>query len=377
MADGWDPAAEAAAAREAARTQVKAPPPDGVWIGSYTELAALDLPEPAVIGSMGAIPIVAGETLLLYGPSNLGKSLLALRTVIACAAEGTDVLIVEGEGSKRALRDRIRRLAVGLGADPAAIGERITVVHGGFGLVAGVETWRSALDRSRFSIVMVDPMISYFVGDENASREMQGFLDVVALARVAGSSVIVVHHAGKPDKEGRSSERGSSALRAWADEAVALARGDGPDIVIATHEKSRERGKHPTPQSFVWSFSDDAISLEANDAAPDAVVSAATKRHHTKLLGLIAEAGELAIADARKQLGGMNSQRFGALIYPLLVARRIETAEVERPDAKGRPRAVSVLRLLSLGPKASVGHGGVPGTNETSANHAPEGLYVG
>ena len=336
----------AAAERRATAPAETAAPPSEVWIGTFAELALLDLPEPAVVTKMGDIKIVAAETILVYGPSNLGKSLLALRVCLQAAADGAHVLVVEGEGSKRALRERVRKLAAGMRVSIDEIGSRITIAHGGFALAEQLTLWQSTLAREAFSVVMLDPLVSYFVGDENSSRDMQSFLDLVAQARSGGSAVIVVHHATKPDAEGRSRERGSSALRAWADEVVQLARGEGPSTAIVTHEKSRERGVHPTPQNFTWAFSDAMIELDVGDADAEAVETATVRRARVKLLGILAEAAEeVPTKDARRKLGNLSGERFAALLIPMIKDGRIIRADLPRKNAEGVTKVVETLRL--------------------------------
>ncbi len=360
-----DPASPASSSPEA--------PPD-TWIGTFAELDALDLPEPALLASVGEIPVYASETMLMWGPSNVGKSLLALRIVVSVALTGARVLIVEGEGSKRALRQRIRRIARGLrdqGVDDAA--ENITITHGNFGLEEHVALWRDLLERTKPTIVMVDPLVSYFRGDENAARDMHGFLALVDIAKAAGAAVIVVHHGTKPDANGNSRERGSSALRGWADESMQIGRGAQPTETLVTHDKTRDHEKKLNVQRLTWAFSDDAIACDAGVADPDATVAAATKKRRTKILGLLAEHGEISLADARKQCGNLGGTLWQEFIDALEKAEKLHRVEGEKLDKIGRRHGVTMLRP---GP-ATAGTSGVAtvaGTSTCPPDASDEGI---
>ena len=302
-------------------------PPRGVWIGTFEELEALDLPEPQQIGNIGGLPIYEGETLLVYGPSNVGKSLLAMRLLVEAAIEGHPVLLVEGEGSQRNLRERIRRLAKGL--RPEGIGDArglLTIAHGAFGLAEHLDTWRALIEEKKPKIVMLDPMVSYFSGDENAAREVQSFLEHVSLARAHGAAVIVVHHSTKPNADGKSSARGSGALRAWCDEAIAVGQGSKQNEVLIVHDKSREHAKQE-PQRVEWEYSNDFISMRAEVTADGAVESAAQKRREITLLGILASEGQLTVSEARKRCGNLNSEKFRGFLQSLIRDGKVHTLE--------------------------------------------------
>lgn len=319
--------------------------PEGVWAGSFAELEALDLPEPATIGKIGNVPLAAAETLLIYGPSNVGKSFLALRLVIEVALAGQSVLIVEGEGSLRALRDRIRR--IGKGLRPDGIGEaasRIAITHGDFGLAEHLEQWRATLDRTKPTLVMLDPMVSYFRGDENAAGEMQNFLAHVAIARTKGAAVIVVHHSTKPDAEGKSRERGSGALRAWCDEAIGLTKGSQPGEVLIAHDKSRERGMQGV-QRATWTFTDEHIICDFAEADPSAAKKAQEHKRERDLLGNLELAGGvMSLSDARKKLGSLSGSAMQELVSGLESRGLVHRANGEFVDTLGRTRSGDVLR---------------------------------
>lgn len=347
-----------------------APPevPFGVWVGPWAELEAMDLPEAKVLCTVGEVPIAESETLLLYGPPNVGKSLLGMQLALGVAMEGKPVLIVQGEGSKRALRERLRRLARGLAPDGI---ERtlphVTITHGEFGLAEHIKLWRHTLEATKPALVMLDPMVSFFRGDENASSEMAAFLAHVAVARHMGATVVVVHHGTKLDGEGKSRERGSGALRAWCDEAIGLSEGKGGEV-LADHNKSRERAKKGY-QRLVWTFSDSAISCEWAEAEKQAGEKASEHKLATKLLGELEMAGgELPVSKA-KALLRCNSAKMAEIITGLEAEGLLHRADGEVRDSIGRAHSA---RVLIKGPVPGLRCESVLGRNHWSGNPESE-----
>lgn len=319
-------------------------PPEGVWVGTWAELEALELPEPTTLCTVGDIPLAAAETLLIYGPSNVGKSLLGMRLALSVAMTGLPVLIVQGEGSKRNFRERLRKLAKGL--DPHGV-ERamphVTLTHGDFGLVEHIALWKGLIERSKPALVMLDPMVSYFRGDENAADEMATFLAHVTTARTAGASVVVVHHSTKPDSEGRSRERGSGALRAWCDEAIGLVKGKGAGEVLVSHDKSREHGMKGS-QKLTWAFSDAAIGCEFEGAEPSAAEKISEHKLSVKLLGeLEMAAGEMTVSQAKAVLR-CSSAKMAEILIGLEKEGLLHRVDGEVRDSKGRAHYAKVIR---------------------------------
>lgn len=347
-----------------------APPevPFGVWVGPWSELEAMDLPEAKVLCTVGEVPIAESETLLLYGPPNVGKSLLGMQLALGVAMEGKSVLIVQGEGSKRALRERLRRLARGLAPDGIERAlPHVTITHGEFGLAEHIKLWRHTLEATKPALVMLDPMVSFFRGDENASSEMAAFLAHVAVARHMGATVVVVHHGTKLDGEGKSRERGSGALRAWCDEAIGLSEGKGGEV-LADHNKSRERAKKGY-QRLVWSFSDSAISCEWAEAEKQAGEKVSEHKLATKLLGELEMAGgELPVSKA-KALLRCNSAKMAEIITGLEAEGLLHRADGEVRDSIGRTHAA---RVLIKGPVPGLRPGNVLGRTHWSGNTESE-----
>lgn len=340
--------------------------PKGVWVGTLDELERLDLPEPKPIGRLGPVAVVAGTSTLLHGPPGVSKTLLAFLLALLVAFDGHRVLIVEGEGSRRSTRDRLRRLAGGLGYDgTGGHGSRVTLVQGPFGLEQEDRLWRAILDQAQPALVVIDPLVSYARGNENDAREVAAFLRCVDIAREYDASVVLLHHATKPDAEGKTRERGSSALRAWADSVIALSRGADATEVLLTHEKARDSGLEPV-QTLTWTFTEATIALATGNApAGDGAVRESAARRKTRdLLGHLAS-GSLQRTELRRKLS-VSGKRLDELLAPLLVSGRVVTTVATRTDKAGEEYTVEVL---ALGPGSGVGQAQLS-TNEVSTNES-------
>lgn len=232
------------------------------WTGTAADLFSLTLPKPSVIVRIGSIEVRAQESVLLRGQANVYKSFLALLLCVLAAAQGHKVLIVEGEGGLAALQRRLLSLARGLFVDgiDQATAARITIVHGGFALAERIDAWRALIDRVKPAVVQMDPLVTYNTGDENSAQEVGAFLSMLDIAKHAGAAIILVHHSTKPNHDGKTSARGSSALRAWCDHELEMSLGDEPSTAVVSHEKNRE-GERAKPQLISWSFSEESIAM--------------------------------------------------------------------------------------------------------------------
>lgn len=329
-------------------TTEKPQTPKNVWVGTLLELDALDLPVPKTVATMGGVsgaPIIAGEATLLHGPPSTSKTLLAFHAACHVALAGNRALIIEGEGSRRGLRDRLRRLSRGIAAGGlAAAAANLFIVHGAFGLDTEELWWRELLTTVKPALVVIDPLVAYQRGDENSAGDVSAFLRHVDVARQGECSIILLHHARHADESGRTRERGSSALRAWADSVVGLSRGEVSGEVVLTHEKARDR-ELSTPQTLRWTFSEEEIVLKTAAAAKDAAVTAVEKKKTAILLGFLAQQPEGASkAEVRKAIhaSGIALER---LLAPLLRSGHVRLVDGNRPDTLGRPRRVEVLML--------------------------------
>ncbi|WP_179379767.1 helicase RepA family protein [Jannaschia marina] len=160
---------------------------------------------------------------MLYGPSNAGKTFVALDIAMhiaagkpwrGCKVNGGPVLYIAAEGGAGVKN----RLAAFKRERPDMAGAPFTLLpvgldlHGQGDAVAVCEIMPDADP----ALVVVDTLArSMGGGDENTAKDAAAFVKNCDLIREAtGAHVLVVHHTGKDEDRGA---RGSSALRAAVD----------------------------------------------------------------------------------------------------------------------------------------------------------------
>ena len=83
-------------------------------------------------------------------------------------------------------------------------------------------------------IVMIDPIINFFDGEENSNQEIHNLLSRVdRLIELFGVAVIIAHHTGKERADDASfmSARGGSAFAGWMDSGIKL-MGQKPNVTM-------------------------------------------------------------------------------------------------------------------------------------------------
>lgn len=184
-----------------------------------------------------------GELSLIYGPSNTGKTFLAIDLaqaveagrpwfgrrvrkgrVLYCSLEGGGGFInrcVAAGATFWALRAGVT--LTGPRADTAPLIEvvqHLRALHGPFSLIV-IDTLARAMGQA----------------DENSASDIADLIrNADALRAATGAHVMAVHHSGKDAGRGA---RGHSALRAALDAEIALARSDD-GVIEATLAKARD-----------------------------------------------------------------------------------------------------------------------------------------
>ena len=208
----------------AASTNGDTPVPDVFPLLSVADLANLKPPEFLIDGILPA-----GGFSVLFGPSGVGKSFLALDWalcvasglawygnetkpgwVLYIAAEGRSGLGIRVQAWQHARRqahvERIRFL-------PEAV-NFLDAAH-----LAKARRTLAALPAPPVLIVVDTMARSMIGGDENAARDVGMFIAAAdELCKASGAARLIVHHTGKNGED----ERGSSALRGAADLMAAL-----------------------------------------------------------------------------------------------------------------------------------------------------------
>ena len=211
----------------------------------------------------------AGGLSVLYGPSNSGKTFVAIdiATHIGCGkfwrgnrVKPGPVVYVAAEGGG-GIRNRISAIK-------QAMSEMVSTtefyllpthldLHGSGDAVALCQ----ALPTKAPALIVIDTLArSMGAGDENSARDVSqliGNLDVIR--ERTGAHVLVVHHSGKNVDAGA---RGSSALRAAVDTEIAISDGQ----ISCVKQRDME-----IPQSLFFAL--ETVEL-GNDADGDPVTSA-------------------------------------------------------------------------------------------------------
>ncbi|MCZ7544882.1 MAG: AAA family ATPase [Anaerolineae bacterium] len=169
---------------------------------------------------------------VIYGPSGVGKSFLALDYALQIAQAST-VVYVAAEGQS-GYRQRV-----------AAWCKHNQKAEGHLYLCLGSPNLMDAADLDQFvseivafspAMVIVDTLAMAMIGgDENSARDMGLTIRACkAISREAGCAVVLVYHTNKYGVV----ERGSSALRGAADSMVRVTGDD--DVIVIESAKSKD-----------------------------------------------------------------------------------------------------------------------------------------
>mgnify|MGYP001171880374 CR=1 FL=1 len=237
---------------------------------------------------------------VLYGPSNSGKSFLALDLAHHVAKGRT-------WGSRRVNRGRVLYIAAEGGGgfanrvsaldDPEffvlSIPITLTGTESAAGPLAEVLQHLAAVGGSGFDLIVIDTMARVMGGrDENAAPDIADLVrNLDLIRRVTGAHVMLVHHTGKDTGRGA---RGHSSLRAAIDTEIELSRDDVGQI---TAEVTKQRDG-PTGYRFCYQLRQVELGLDQDgDPVTTCLVDPAVP----------AEAGRAGASEAaRKALSLLN-----------------------------------------------------------------------
>ncbi|MEP1592891.1 helicase RepA family protein [Sulfitobacter sp.] len=183
---------------------------------------------------------------MLYGPSNAGKTFVALDIAMHIAAgktwrglrvNGGPVLYIAAEGGA-GIRNRLAAIRIDrpeLAAAPFTLLPIGLDLHGHGDALAVCEI----MPDTSPALVVIDTLArSMGAGDENTAKDAAMFVRNCDLIREAsGAHVMVIHHTGKDEERGA---RGSSALRAAVDNEIQVTA-DGEIL-------SRKQRDQPQPE---------------------------------------------------------------------------------------------------------------------------------
>lgn len=193
---------------------------------------------------------------LLYGPSEIGKSFVALDLAHSIATgqkwlgratrQGRVVYVAAGEGVP-GLHARLN----------AWEGQRGALTNVGY-ITEAIQIHQeqplrkllATLEPIEPALVVIDTFARCFVGcNENSFEDMSKMTGAADRIRATGAAVLFVHHTGRPDDEGKVHERGHTSLISACDSAMEIeALGEGKDRVLKC--RKQKDGDHFYPIYF-------------------------------------------------------------------------------------------------------------------------------
>lgn len=202
------------------------------------------------------------ESLLVCGPSGLGKSVLTLNMALACGLGGDAglwgkfplvrplrTLFIQSENSAAGTQARLRKIIQAMPEMAPALDNivmprdiRMT------GELTDDDFQRRIVDACRrfcVDLLVLDPLISFHGQDENDNAAMRRSLDcLTAICDQANVGTIVVHHVGKNTLEnGVFAGRGASAIGDWAANILLMKPveidGERSNVIELQHQKAR------------------------------------------------------------------------------------------------------------------------------------------
>lgn len=231
---------------------------------------------------------------VLYGPSNSGKSFLALNIAHHVAKGAT-------WGNRRVKKGRVLYIAAEGGGgfanrvaaldDPQFFVLSVPLILTGQESAAGplseVLQHLAAVGNEAFDLIVIDTMARVMGGrDENAAPDIADLIrNLDLIRRVSGAHVMLVHHTGKDTGRGA---RGHSSLRAAIDTEIELSRDEAGQI---TAEVTKQRDG-PTGYRFCYQLRQIELGLDQDgDPVTTCVVDPADT----------AEAGRADVGEAARK----------------------------------------------------------------------------
>jgi archaellum biogenesis ATPase FlaH len=287
---------------------------------SMAELVKVDFPpaEPLIenIVSVGGATIISGA-------GGVGKSTLALLFALVLAndrinaylglhvAHHAPTLLIQSENAAADTKDRLLTMGVyaelkeGLGHVYSLTQNfsDIRILDGDFNSDQFFKRVLNDVRTTGAGLLIIDPLISFYRGDENDNSTVRRFLDrLTLLMSLTGISIIIIHHVGREYKSSFSNYagRGASAVGDWAHNTFLLRTIDHKTGTLELSCQKARNFKKPEP-----------IQLKLNEHMVFELVN--TQGGFSKALQL------RIVTDALNALGGtVSSQK--ALIEEVLKA---------------------------------------------------------
>jgi hypothetical protein len=328
-------------------------------VRTFRELSKIEFPDrPIIRGLLDEL-----ELLLLYGGSNLGKSILSLITAMHLAngkgrlfgtweiERAHRVLFVQAENSSKSIQRRVQTMlsARAEWAEAAFdnIGElavpdrgeqpRGKVTHRDFqaeiieGLTSfGADFW------------VLDPLSRYHTCNENSNDEMTQVMSAISdINREAGAACMVVHHIGK----GGSTPRGAQAIYDCSDSILSLEEagyrpGEDRKTLLPLSQLTLEKSRNARKGTTAFIRMDQNLIF---DEAPDGPTMARAEKLEVVRATLMRLGGvvpsQKALIEALRQGPG----KFGLTTAKNLIAEAIGQGMIEAfTEAGARTKSLRV-----------------------------------
>ena len=176
-------------------------------------------------------------------------------------------------------------------------------------------------------IVMIDPIINFFDGEENSNTEIRKLMDRIdMLMDINNVAVILAHHTGKERADDKSfmSARGGSVFAGWFDSGVKLS-GQKPDVSVFYEARNAQE-----PKEHLANFDFEQGMWQVNEFTPRS-----TKPQ-------LSEEDEVQIADV--VVGAMSSTKFYKRKELEILAREALSNAKMASGEKSAMKAVSYVQ---------------------------------
>jgi replicative DNA helicase len=167
------------------------------------------------------LPLPKGKVTLLSARGGTGKTFLLMQAAIKFIQEKKDrkVLLWLSEDESGESRERAENIVtriLGLEqSDTSTVTQNIDII-GSEEITEYINdhSAKEALDFfTPYDLIVLDPLIAFYDGEENSNSEARRFMQhLTRIANVNKQSIVLIHHHGKANDEGKSSTRGASAF---------------------------------------------------------------------------------------------------------------------------------------------------------------------
>ena len=205
-----------------------------------------------------------GQTLLVIGSANIGKSAFTLNLALEFAAKTNNKflgkfqvvgdhtsLFIQSENSWKGYKQRSNSISTAMGY-PLDTFDKLNFpnnnndprVDGKFSDNDFRDFVKRLVGESGSDILIIDPLISFHLCDENDNGSMRRALDTISkLSQELNVSTMIPHHAGKGIHNMKSpGGRGASSIGDWAENSISLSEKivGSKRLIEMNHTKARD-----------------------------------------------------------------------------------------------------------------------------------------